>query len=129
MAESHPTILIIDNDEGMVAVLAARLQACGYRCVTAGSGAQGLAAFRGHDIDLVITDLNMPAGDGVSLARAIRRTSDVPIIIVTGYRDNYRRELRSIPNVALVEKPFESNQFIDLVDTALVLKGRPLPIN
>jgi DNA-binding NtrC family response regulator len=129
MTDPHPTILIIDNDEGMVAALAARLGACGYRCVTAGSGAQGIAAFHAHEVDLVITDLNMPAGDGVALARSVRRLSQVPIIIVTGYRDNFRRELRSIRNVTLVEKPFESNQFIDLVDTALVLKGRPLPMN
>lgn len=128
MSESAPRILIIDNDEGLVAAIAARLESMGYPCVMAGTGAQGIAAFREQDIDLVITDLNMPAGDGVVLARTLRETSDVPIIIVTGFRKEYRDEVRSIPNVTLMEKPFESNQLIDLVEADLVLAGRELPL-
>ena len=128
MSESAPRILIIDNDEGLVAAITARLESMGYQCVTAGTGAQGIAAFREQDIDLVITDLNMPAGDGIVLAMTLRETSDVPIIIVTGFHDEYRRELRSIPNVTLMEKPFDSDQLIDLVEADLVMSGCELPV-
>lgn len=127
MSESTPRILIIDNDEGVVAAITARLESMGYQCVTAGTGAQGIAAFRDQDIDLVITDLNMPAGDGVTLARTLREKSDVPIIIVTGFHDEYRSELCSIPSVTLMEKPFDSNQLIDLVEADLVMTGCDLP--
>lgn len=123
MSESSPRILIIDNDEGVVAAITARLENMGYQCVAAGTGAQGIAAFRDRDIDLVITDLNMPAGDGVVLAGTLRKTSDVPIVIVTGFHDEYRSELRSIPGVTLLEKPFDSNDLIDIVETELALQG------
>lgn len=123
MSESAPRILIIDNDEGVVAAITARLESMGYQCVTAGTGAQGIAVFRDQDIKLVITDLNMPAGDGVVLTRTLRETSDVPIIIVTGFHDEYRGELSFIPSVTLLEKPFDSNDLIDIVETELSLHG------
>lgn len=128
MPETAPRILIIDNDEDMVAAITTRLENMGYQCVTAGTGAQGIAAFDEQHVDLVITDLNMPAGDGVVLARTLRRKSDVPIIVITGFRIEYRRELRSIPNVTLIEKPFDSNALIDLVETALFMGGCELPV-
>lgn len=128
MSDSEATILIIDNDEGMVAAICTRLESMGYRCVTAGTGAQGIAAFREQPIDLVISDLNMPAGDGITLAETLRENSDVPIIIVTGFHKEYRRELRSISDITLVQKPFDSNQLVDLVEVELVMKGCELPV-
>jgi DNA-binding response OmpR family regulator len=126
--ENAPTILIIDNDEGMVAAIAERFGHLGYRCITAGTGAQGLALFFETHVDLIISDLNMPAGDGVVLAKSLRRRSLVPIIIVTGFHPEYRRELRGIANLTLMEKPFDSNNLIDLVESELILSGCTLPI-
>ena len=48
MTEAPPTVLIIDNDEGLVTVLTIRLEALGYVCMTAASGAQGCAMGRGR---------------------------------------------------------------------------------
>ncbi len=116
-----PTILIVDNDDGMVAALSTRLEQSGYSVVTAGTGAQGLAMFESHEPDLVITDLNMPAGDGITLAHRVRSKSDAPIIIVTGFRDEYREELRSVAHVSILRKPFETNDLLDLVEMELSL--------
>ncbi|MEM7680708.1 MAG: response regulator [Planctomycetota bacterium] len=127
MPEQAPTVLVIDNDLGVVTAISTRLEHLGYCCLTAGTGAQGLAAFREHDVDLVITDLNMPAGDGVTLARTIRKTSGAPILIVTGFQAEYRDALRGLPNVTLVRKPFDSNQLVELVEADLILSGRRLP--
>ena len=127
MPESTPTILIIDNDDGLVAAITTRLEACGYQCVKASTGAQGIRLFQEECIDLVITDLNMPVGNGIALAKTLRASSDVPIIVVTGYRGHFARELRSIPNVTVLEKPFDSNELLDLVETDLALTGRNLP--
>lgn len=125
--ESRPSILIIDNDDGLVTALSTRLGHLGYECVTASTGAQGLAAFSARPFDLVITDLNMPSGDGVALTTTIRRTSDVPIVIVTGFHADYRRDVRAIENICVVEKPFDSARLIELVEAELVLAGCELP--
>jgi two-component system response regulator MtrA len=115
-------ILIIDNDEALVNALEIRLRSIGFDCVTAASGAQGLAAFDDQAIDLVITDLNMPAGDGVSLARSIRKESDVPIVMITGFRDAFRSRVRAVPGVTLLEKPFDTNELIDVVDAEIAFR-------
>ncbi len=124
MTTRRPVILIIDNDEGMTTALAARLEHAGYCCDTASCGAQGLARFKAGDVDLVITDLNMPAGDGVALCHTLRRTSDVPIIIITGFQAEYRRELRGIRHTTVVRKPFDSAQLLELIEADLIMSGR-----
>ncbi len=121
MRDPRPTVLIVDNDDGMVSALSSRLEHQGYSVVTAGTGAQGLAVFRTHEPDLVITDLNMPTGDGITLARHIRNASKAPIIIVTGFKDEYRDELRSIAHVSVLRKPFESSDLLDLIEMELTL--------
>ncbi|MEZ6235735.1 MAG: response regulator [Phycisphaerales bacterium] len=128
MPSRTPTILIIDNDDGLVAALRVRLESMGYRCRGASTGAQGIAAFLEHDVDLVISDLNMPGGDGVGLARNVRARSDVPIIIITGFRDEFRRELRAIPRVTTLQKPFAFEALRDLVEAELLVSGQSLPV-
>lgn len=119
--ERVPRILIIDNDEGVVHALAVRLTHCGYACATATSGSQGLSMFRDQPADLVISDLNMPAGDGVSLASSLRKHSDVPIIFITGFQDEYRRRLRAIDNVTVFRKPFDTQDLLEIVEAELSL--------
>lgn len=127
MHDSTPTVLIIDNDEGIVRAIQTRLEFLGYRCATACSGAQGISRYRDGGIDLVITDLNMPAGDGVTVVSTLREIGPVPIIVVTGFRDEFTRRLREFDDVTTVEKPFESSHLVDLVEAELMMAGRPLP--
>lgn len=116
---SGKTILILDDDIQMTKALSVRLGALGFRCVTACTGSQGVAIFGKGGIDLVISDLNMPSGDGVAFAQAIRRTSDVPIIFVTGFRDEFKRRLRDVPNVTTLRKPFDAQHLVELVACTL----------
>lgn len=116
-ATTAGNILIIDNDEALLALLQRRLGGFGYGCDTAVSGGQGLAGFDPARHELVVTDLNMPGGDGVELARTIREISDVPIVVVTGYRAAFRNRVRRIPGVTVIEKPFDLNDLVDLIDT------------
>lgn len=112
-------ILVIDDDNALTRALTTRLASKGYTCITASTGAQGLAQFQSVPPDLVISDLNMPGGDGVALAESIRRTSDVPIIFITGFRDDFKRRLRLVRNVTTLRKPFDSEVLIGLITAAL----------
>ena len=113
--KASPRILVIDNDEGLTQAVATRLESQGYRCTTANNGEQGLSEYSLGEIDLVITDLNMPSLDGVGLIDRIRTSSGVPIIVMTGFSDQYKRELRKIPNISVLQKPFETQVLLDLV--------------
>jgi DNA-binding response OmpR family regulator len=122
--QNPPTLVIADNDESVTFALQTRLESLGYRCLIAHSGAQALALFNEGGVDLIVSDLNMPAGDGVTLGKTIRESSQVPIIFITGFHDAFKRSLRGIPNVTVIGKPFSSTALIDLVEMHLVLAGK-----
>ena len=119
--ERPPRLLLIDNDPDLVEALRIRLEHEGYTCVTACTGAQGLIRFLDDDFDLVISDLNMPGGDGVDMITRIRETSDVPVVVVTGFRDDYRRSLRSVHNITTLRKPFQPQSLLSIIEAELAM--------
>ena len=79
-------ILLVEDEERLVANLADKLRAEGYEVVTALDGERGWALARGSRYDLVVLDIMLPGLDGLSLCRMIRNDSqaaDVPIIMLT----------------------------------------------
>ncbi len=112
-------ILVVDNDPEMRRILSLRLEHAGHTCVTAASGGQALAEWQQRSFDLVVSDLNMPGGDGASLAEALQRSEAVPIIFLTGFRGAFERRLRGLERVTLLEKPFDIVQFMGIVSATL----------
>jgi two-component system alkaline phosphatase synthesis response regulator PhoP len=77
------TILIIEDEPELVRVIQSYLEKAGYRVLSAMRGNTGLTLWESHQPDLVILDLNLPGMDGLDVARAIRKTKDTPIIMLT----------------------------------------------
>jgi DNA-binding response OmpR family regulator len=84
-------ILIVDDEPKIVRVLRGYLEAAGFQVITAYDGMEALAAFRSETPDLIVLDLMLPEVDGLDVARAIRRESDVPIIMLTARVDEADR--------------------------------------
>ncbi len=82
-APDRPKILVIEDEATLRDTLALNLRSEGYDTLTAGDGVTGLNMAREADPDLVILDLMLPELDGLSLCRMLRRTSNVPIIMLT----------------------------------------------
>jgi len=119
-SEHGPAILVVDNDPELRHVMAVRLSNAGYSCVEAGTGAQALAEWQRRSFDLVISDINMPGGDGLALADALQRSENVPIVFVTGFREDYKKRLRRVKDVTVLEKPFELSRFLEIVEASLL---------
>jgi len=79
----NSTILIVEDEIELVRVLRDYLERAGFRVQTASSGPEAVSQFRHAAPDLVLLDLNLPGMDGLDVARQMRRTSDIPIIMVT----------------------------------------------
>jgi len=77
-------ILVIDDDERLVAMLADYLTGNGFSVARAGTGTSGVAHVRRAQPDAVILDVMMPDIDGFETCRQIRAFSDVPILMLTG---------------------------------------------
>lgn len=78
-----PTILIIEDEPELVKVLRSYLEQAGFTVLTAYRGDSGLSTWEHKHPDLVILDLNLPGLDGLDVARAIRRKSTIPILMLT----------------------------------------------
>jgi DNA-binding response OmpR family regulator len=77
------SILIIEDETELVKILKAYLEESGFKVLTAYRGDTGFRSWEQQRPDLVILDLNLPAMDGLDVAREIRRKADVPIIMLT----------------------------------------------
>ena len=77
-------VLAVDDDESVRNLIAEYLTESGFRVTTVGSGRDMAAALAASPVDLIVLDVKLPGEDGFTLARNVRQTSNVPIIMLTG---------------------------------------------
>jgi DNA-binding response OmpR family regulator len=76
-------ILVVDDEPQIVKVLKAYLEQSGFQVVTAADGNAALVSFQREKPDFMILDLNLPGMDGLDVCRAVRRDSNIPILMLT----------------------------------------------
>lgn len=112
------TILVVEDDPLVRQSLHAALEG-EYEVLTAKDGVEGLRRFERYQdrISLIVTDLMMPRLGGEHLVEWVRRVNaGLPVIVITGWAEGVDLdELRGTPNVALLWKPFEIEQLMDLM--------------
>jgi two-component system response regulator MtrA len=80
-------VLVVEDDASIREVTALGLRRAGLRVSTAGDGGTALAVWRAESVDLIVLDIMLPVLDGIEVCREIRRTSAVPILILTARSD------------------------------------------
>jgi len=79
----QPHILAVEDEDISLQFLVYHLEKAGFRVTAVSSGADTKALLENEHVDMILLDLGLPDGDGLSLAREIRAHSDVPIIVLT----------------------------------------------
>jgi DNA-binding response OmpR family regulator len=82
-------ILAVEDDERIRSALKLALEDEGWTVEPAASGEDAIEAFERHPADVVLIDIMLPGMDGFELCRTIRRSSDVPIVMVTARNDTH----------------------------------------
>jgi two-component system response regulator MtrA len=80
-------ILLVEDDPSIREITAIGLRNAGFTVETADDGRAGLDRFEAAPFDLVLLDVMLPRMDGLEVARAIRKTSTVPIVMLTARAD------------------------------------------
>ena len=86
-------ILIIEDEPDIQELLCAYLRDAGYETATAGDGVTALTLFQSRSFDLVLLDILLPKIDGFGVCELIRRSSQVPILMLTAL-DGEEQQLR-----------------------------------
>ena len=118
------TILIIDDEEPIRALLRTALEAAGHQMVEATNGRVGLDLYRLKPTDLIITDILMPEMEGIEFILKLRKESpSVPIIAISGSGRSstidYLAMARRLGATAVLEKPFGREELLGVVAKAL----------
>ena len=86
------TILVVEDDPGLLATLEFNLQSTGYNVLTASDGATAIDIRRSNSVELIILDLSLPVMGGMQVCKALRDSGDtVPIIILTAWHQENQR--------------------------------------
>ncbi len=83
MREETKKILVVDDEPQIVKVLKAYLEKAGYQVLTALDGRAALTMFEREAPDFMILDLNLPGMDGLEVCKAVRRESNIPVLMLT----------------------------------------------
>jgi two-component system chemotaxis response regulator CheY len=114
------TFLIVDDSASMRQLIAFAVKDAGHEVLLAENGHEALEKLKGTKVDLVITDLNMPEVDGITLIKEIRAMADykfVPILMLTTESQVAKREEgRAAGASGWIVKPFSSDKLLAVVN-------------
>lgn len=112
-------VLTVDDSRTMLAMLDHALSGAGFEVLQAEDGQQGLDVLKTEDVDVVITDINMPVMDGINFIRNVRATGrhqSLPILILTTETSaDKRAEGRAAGGTGWIVKPFDPEKLISVI--------------
>lgn len=115
--ETHQSILIVDDDPGLVRTTSLILEHQGYTVTTAQTGSEAIALVRDHAFDLTLLDIKMPEIDGVETLREIKRARPAAtVVMMTAYAMEQRISdaLREGAH-AVLRKPLAIQAVLELI--------------
>ncbi len=118
------SILVIDDDLLFSRVLGQFLERCGYRVRVANSGGEGIDQYRKEVADLVITDLRMPAKDGLeTIAELHQDNPDLRLIAISGGEQDELPRARRLGASHTFAKPFDTEELLETIEEELGTHG------
>lgn len=117
-------ILVIDDEDGVRAIVREMLERAGYEVLDAPEGGKGLELLRERPVDLVITDLFMPEKEGIATIRELRRNfPNVKIIAMSGGGRTRNLDILSdakrLGAARTLTKPFDPQEMLAAVEEVL----------
>ena len=120
MKMSKTKILIVDDDSNIAELIALYLQKEGYETKEVYTGKKGIEAFASYEPSLVLLDVMLPEMDGYDVCKEIRKTSKVPIIMLTAKCDVFDKVLGlELGADDYIVKPFDPKELIARVKAVL----------
>jgi two-component system phosphate regulon response regulator OmpR len=125
LADDAPHLLVVDDDRRIRDLLSRFLTSEGYRVTTADTAADARAKLKSLSFDLLVLDVMMPGESGFDFAKALRGSSEVPILMLTA-RDAAESRIKGLEMGAddYLSKPFEPRE-LSLRIANILKRGQP----
>lgn len=118
--EKVRTILVVDDDQMLLAYLSEVLQFAGFEVLAANNGEEGLALALEHEPALALLDINMPGISGLEVARNLRHESAIPFMFLSSLDDmEIVKQATKYGAVGYLVKPVNHSQLLPAVTAAL----------
>lgn len=115
-------VLVVDDDENLLRALSMRLKAGGYTVFAAMDGMQAVMMSHKREPDLIILDIRMPGGSGITVMDKLRssiKTRSIPVIVVTAFDDDEtKQKVSELGAFRYFRKPFDTNELMKAVEEA-----------
>lgn len=115
---NEKTILVVEDDREVLVLLVRLLKDAGYRVLAAEDGAQAMRTSRNENPDMLILDLNLPAGNGQFVLESIKNNVDlcgIHVIVFSGDPHLNEEEMCRAGAVACFKKPVDHNVFLNTI--------------
>ena len=126
-----PRILVVDDSESVLAYLESILREAAHEVFAASSGTAALQILKTEALDLVVTDIYMPAPDGLEIMRLVRALKlNVPFIVISSHASplNMFVPARGLGAQLAIQKPFPRERLLEAVEAVLDVRlGSQLP--
>jgi CheY-like chemotaxis protein len=114
-------ILVVDDEVDLCEMLADELNFSGATTYQAHSGNQALEFLKSHQVDAIVSDINMPNGNGIELLKKLRQSSNTSavVLLMTGYSDYTPSEIYEAGAEGIMSKPLELEIFTSEIQRLL----------
>jgi two-component system KDP operon response regulator KdpE len=120
MTATGAAVLVIEDEPQMRRFLRASLASHGFRLLEAGTAKEAIALATSGSPEIILLDLGLPDGDGISLTRSLREWSRVPIIVISARgRESDKVEALDAGSDDYLTKPFGVNELLARIRAAL----------
>lgn len=118
-------ILVVEDEKDIATALTVRLKASGYQVYVAYDALMGITAVVKHKPDLILLDVMIPAGGGLTLAERVNELPDgIPIIFITASREpGLRDKAAALGAAGFIEKPYDAAELLEMIQAALSGRG------
>ncbi|MFA6215433.1 MAG: response regulator [Patescibacteria group bacterium] len=114
-------ILVVEDEPTLVKAIETKLVKLGFEVVTAANGEEGLRQARSENPDLILLDIIMPVMDGLTMLKELRKTSDVPVIILSNLSSDEKlsEALRSGSHDYLIKTNYSLEEVAEKINKVL----------